>query len=635
MCGITGWYNTGEQGFGAGNEALLSRMCGVIKHRGPDDEGHYLDDRTALGIRRLSVIDLKTGHQPISNEDKTLWVVLNGEIYNFLELKKELEQKHKFTTGSDTEVIVHLYEEYGEKCVDHLRGMFAFALWDTRKRRLFLAKDRVGKKPLYYARLGSTLVFGSEIKCILEYLGRTPEIDREAIDLFLTYQYIPSPRTIFKGVLSLPPAHTLTCSEDGRTSLSNYWDIDFRKKIDISFEEACAQTRNLLEEATRLRMIADVPLGAFLSGGHDSSIVVGLMSGLSAKPVKTFTIGFEEDDFSELGYASIVAKHFKTEHREFVLKADFIDLLPKLVWHYGQPFADSSALPSYLVSRETRKHVTVALNGDGGDESFGGYLRYKAMKGSILFSAPFRLLGDKGTKLLASLVPRTETTKGRNMFRYISKMIAGLAEPASRRNVYWHCFFTGEAKDLLYTDDMKQGLKTDAFSYLTAVFDSAKADNTMDRTYYTDIKAYLPECLLVKMDIASMANSLEARSPFLDHKLMEFAASLPTDWKLKGFKSKYILKETFKEFLPEKIVNRGKMGFGIPVGRWFRNEWKEYFKSIVLSDRAVGRGYFRKEALENIYNEHVSGKRDHGYRMWALLMLELWHKIYCDKDITV
>lgn len=569
-----------------------------------------------------------------TNEDKTLWVILNGEIYNFLELRAELEKTHKFYTKTDTEVILHLYEEYGEDCVKHLRGMFAFAVWDSRKQALFVAKDRVGKKPFYYTQKDGAFVFASEIKAILEYLKATPEINYTAIDLFLTYQYIPSPQTIFKEIYSLPPASTITCSKSGELKISKYWDIDFRKKTDLSFEEACAKTRELLEEATRLRMIADVPLGAFLSGGHDSSIIVGLMSGLSSRPVKTFTIGFEEDEFSEIGYARMAAEHYKTEHSEFIVKANFIELLPKIVWHYGQPFADSSALPSYIVSRETRKHVTVALNGDGGDESFGGYLRYKAMKGSLFFSFPFQLLGDKATRFIARMIPHTETTKGKNIFRYISRLISGLAEPPARRNIYWNCFFTNTAKDMLYSDKMKSEVTGDAFDYLEKIFAGAKADNIMDRTYYTDINAYLPEDLLVKMDIASMANSLEARSPFLDHKLMEFAASMPSSWKLKGFKSKHILKETFKEFLPPKIVNRGKMGFGIPVGKWFRTNWAAYFKEIVLSEKAVGRGYFNKAALERIYTEHVTCKRDHGYRMWALLMLELWHRIYCDKDIS-
>jgi asparagine synthase (glutamine-hydrolysing) len=376
MCGIVGVYHYGSQK--PVDEVRLRRMCDVIVHRGPDSEGIFLspDTRSAgLGIRRLAIIDLATGDQPIHNEDKTLWVVLNGEIYNYRELRAALEPRHRFSTHSDTEVIVHLYEEYGERCVDHLRGMFAFAIWDGRDGSLFIAKDRLGKKPLYYSAAGSVFVFGSEIKSLLEYLPHTPPVDPNAIDLYLSYQYIPSPTTIFSGISSLLPAHTLRCSRDGSVTVRRYWDLDFRKKAGLSYDEACVRTRELLEESTRLRMISEVPLGAFLSGGHDSSIIVGLMSRLSSSPVKTFSIGFEEEEFSELPYARIVARHFNTDHHEFIVKPNFIELLPKIVWHYGQPFADSSALPSYIVSHETRRHVTVALNGDSGDEAFGGYLR--------------------------------------------------------------------------------------------------------------------------------------------------------------------------------------------------------------------------------------------------------------------
>jgi len=384
MCGITGVYHYGSSQ--PVEKARLKQMCDAIVHRGPDDEGYFTSEKAGLGMRRLSIIDLSAGHQPIQNEDNTLQVILNGEIYNFQELHEELETKHKFYTKTDTEVIVHLYEEYGEKCVDHLRGMFAFAIWDSKQQKMFAARDRLGKKPFYYTLRDGQFVFASEIKAILKYIGVVPEINYEAIDLFLTYQYIPSPTTIFQGIRSLPPAHTIACGSDGAVRLKRYWEIDYTKKTGMSFAEACVAARSNLEEATRLRMISDVPLGAFLSGGHDSSIIVGLMSGLSSKPVKTFSIGFEEDEFSELGYARIVAEHFKTEHHEFMLKANFIELLPKIVWHYGQPFADSSALPSYLVSHETRKHVTVALNGDGGDEAFGGYLRYVGMKAERLIS---------------------------------------------------------------------------------------------------------------------------------------------------------------------------------------------------------------------------------------------------------
>lgn len=608
-------------------------MCDVIRHRGPDSEGIFASAQppsAGLGIRRLAIIDLQTGDQPIHNEDKTMWLVLNGEIYNYRELRQDLEKKHRFYTHSDTEVIIHLYEEYGEHCVDYLRGMYSFAIWDANKEQLFIGRDRLGKKPLYYCCKDGAFVFASEIKSILEYLPATPAIDPDAIDLYLGFQYIPSPRTIFQDIHALPPAYVMTCDRTGNIRKRQYWDLDFRKKTGITFNEAKEQARGLLEEATRLRMISDVPLGAFLSGGHDSSIIVGLMSRLSSSPVKTFSIGFDEAEFSELNYARLVAKHFNTEHHEFIVRPNFIELLPKIVWHYGQPFADSSALPSYIVSNETRKFVTVALNGDGGDEAFGGYLRYKAMKGSMYFSLPFRLLGRRGTEAFARIIPHTETTKGRNMFRYMSRLVSALAEPPEIRNAYWHSIFTPEAKRLLYTDGFKDHLTQSAFSYLPDIFNNAPCDTVMDRAFYTDIKAYLPECLLVKMDIASMANSLEARSPFLDHKVMEFSASLPDNFKVHGLTTKYIMKKTFDEMLPPAITNRQKMGFGIPVGKWFRGDWRDFFRETVLSDTSFRRGYFKRESLERIYQEHTSGKRDHGYRMWALLVLELWHRSYID-----
>ncbi|MBN1384052.1 MAG: asparagine synthase (glutamine-hydrolyzing) [Elusimicrobia bacterium] len=631
MCGIIGIYNFSNSR--PVEQAALRKMCSVIKHRGPDSQGTFLENNIGLGIQRLAIIDLQTGNQPIYNEDKTVWVVLNGEIYNFLELRKELEKTHKFYTKSDTEVIVHLYENYGEKCVDYLRGMFSFALWDSKNKKFFAAKDRVGKKPFYYTIVNGSLVFASEIKSILEYLNHTPALDMEALDLFLTYQYIPSPKTIFSNIKSLPPAHTLTCDKNGNIDTRAYWDLDYTKKTNLSFNETCGKIKELLTESTKLRMISDVPLGAFLSGGLDSSIIVGLMSTLSSQKIKTFSIGFDESDFSELKYARIASKHFNTEHREFIVRPKQTDILPKLAWYYGQPYADSSALPSYFVSNETRKHVTVALLGDGGDENFGGYLRYKAMKGSIYMSFPFQILGKTITKKLASLIPYAHTTKGRNIFRYIHRLLIALSEAPERRNINWHCFFTNEQKQELYSDNMKENLYNKGYAYLENMFKNAKAENIMDKTFYTDIKTYLPECLLVKMDIASMANSLEARSPFLDYKMLELSASLPSSWKIHGLTTKYILKKTFKDFIPKEILYRGKMGFGIPIGKWFKTDWKNYFKETVMSEKAVNRGYFKKESLERLFNEHVSGKRNHGYRMWALLMLELWHKVYIDKKI--
>ncbi|OGS22588.1 MAG: asparagine synthase (glutamine-hydrolyzing) [Elusimicrobia bacterium RIFOXYA2_FULL_39_19] len=629
MCGICGIFNFNKQPL---NPESVRAMCSVIKHRGPDDEGIFTASNISLGMRRLSIIDLKTGHQPICNEDKSIWIVLNGEIYNFQEQREILQNKgHKFTTNSDTEVIVHLYEEYKEKCVDYLRGMFAFALWDTKAERLFIARDRIGKKPLFYAVINGSFIFASEMKSILKHLEATPEINLSAIHNYLTYQYIPGPGTIFKTIARLQPAHTLTCDKTGRTNIQKYWNIDFTKKTSLSFEDAKMQLREILTEATKLRMISDVPLGAFLSGGLDSSIIVALMSKLSIKPVKTFSIGFKEETFSELPYAKIVADHYKTEHHEFTVEPHFVDILEKIVWHYDQPFADTSSLPSYYVANVTRQHVTVALNGDGGDENFAGYLRHKAMKGSAYFGFPFRLMGKNLTKHLANLIPHTESANAKSKFRYMNRMFSALAETPGRRNAIWHCYFDNETKNRIYSKEMKALFADDdAYDYLENTFVNSPANDTIDRTLYTDLMTYLPECLLVKMDIASMANSLETRSPLLDHKLIEFTATLPSNWKLHNFTSKYIFKETFKDLLPEQIQKRGKQGFGIPVGKWFKHDLKDYARQVLLDSKSLNRGYFDKKEVSNLLEDHISGKSDHGYRIWALLMLELWHKVYID-----
>lgn len=642
MCGICGIFN-----FGAGKiieKETLQQMCNILKHRGPDSEGYYLSPALGenrqpsigLGVRRLAIIDLETGEQPIYNENKSVVIVYNGEIYNFLELRTQLELKgHKFYTKTDTETIVHLYEDYGTKCLQYLRGMYAFALWDDKKKQLFLARDRLGKKPLYYTVVNNSFIFASEIKSILKYKNFTPEVDLEAIHLFLTYQYIPSPKTIYKNVYRLPPATYLLINTTGKIQIEKYWHIDFTKKLRITFKDACDEIKRILTEATKLRMISDVPLGVFLSGGHDSSTIVGLMSQLSNKPVKTFSIGFEEEDFSELRYARIVARHFNTDHHEFILKPQFIEILPKIIWHYDQPFADPSALPTYCVANVTRKYVTVALNGDGGDENFAGYLRYKAMKWSEYFSLPFQLVGKNLTMKFASLISPIGSLTASSIFRYIHRLLSALPDNPARRNLLWHCFFDNETKNSIYSDYMRKlFIKNDAYNYLLETFERACANDIIDRILYTDITTYLPECLLVKMDVATMANSLEARSPLLDHKMFEFTAQLPSNWKLHGLTTKYILKQTFKDFLPKKILTRGKQGFGIPVGKWFRCELKDYIKSILLDRATLSRGYFNKEGIKQLINEHITAKRDHGYRLWALLVLELWHRIFVDKNMS-
>jgi asparagine synthase (glutamine-hydrolysing) len=628
MCGIIGIYHFRSKE--SVSEEILQRLCSSVRHRGPDDRGTYTSASIGLGIQRLAVIDLATGRQPIHNEDKSIWIVFNGEIYNFASLRKELETEHSFSTNSDTEVILHLYEKYGPACVQRLRGMFAFAIWDETRQELFIARDRIGKKPLYYTVANGAFVFGSELKALRAYLPRTPEIDADAIDQFLTFQYIASPATIYQGISALPPAHTLTCRSDGTVTTENYWHVSYTEKTSLSFTDSCARIREILDESTRLRMIADVPLGTFLSGGHDSSIIVGLMSRHSAQAVKTFSIGFENEDFSELRYARIVANHFKTDHHELILQQHFLSLLPEIITAYDQPFADTSMLPTYLLSRETRRQVTVALSGDGGDETFGGYARYKALKSSRNIAFLFQQLGMKATRRLAGLFPHVETTQGKSPFRYLERFITGLALPPAERNAHWLSFFPPPAKEGLYTSAFREKIRINAFDRLAGVYRNAPASDLLDRSLYTDLTVYLPECLLAKVDIASMANSLEVRSPFLDHTLIEFAATLPSKWKVHGVRTKHILRAAFDDFLPSEIVQRGKTGFGMPVGRWFRSDWEKTFRDIVLSDRAFQRGYFNPQTLRQIHHDHVTGKRDNGYQMWALLVLEWWHRIYSD-----
>ncbi|MBI4655130.1 MAG: asparagine synthase (glutamine-hydrolyzing) [Elusimicrobia bacterium] len=631
MCGICGKYNFGS-GAGVGREEL-KKMNDLLVHRGPDDEGYFIDADFGFAMRRLSIIDLSTGHQPISNEDETIWVVFNGEIYNFQDLREDLLKKgHKFRTKTDTEVLVHLYEEKGKDFVKDLRGMFAIALWDKNRRRLVLARDRIGKKPLFYAVNSKYIAFASELRALLTMPDIEREIDLTAVDSYLTLQYIPSPMTIFKSIKKLEPASILIAEKAGHT-VEKYWDLPVNEpELKISFDEAKQRIYEILLEAVKIRMISDVPLGAFLSGGIDSSIVAGLMSRISPEPVKTFTIGFKELEFSELDYAREAAERYGTKHTEFIVEAKMTDILPKLVWHYSEPYADSSALPSYYVSKETRKSVTVALNGDGGDENFAGYHRYIAMKAAGWWT----LLPERARILAAGLMasfPDRNAPFGA-VWRAKRFLSATLAKDLPMIHLAASAYFRPDEKDGVYSHKFADGLKfpsNNVEKYFAEIFEKARNQDMVNKLLYADFRTYLPECLMTKMDIASMANSLETRSPFLDHKLIEFVYRLPGKFKLRGFsKTKWILKETFKDFLPHKIYKRGKQGFGIPVGPWFRGELKDYWASICLGEKAVKRGYFKKESLERIFTEHQTRKRDHGYRMWALLMLELWHRQFAD-----
>ena len=629
MCGICGKYNY------AGNEPVtkeeLKKMNDLLIHRGPDDEGFHADGSIGLAMRRLSIIDLSTGHQPISNEDGTIWIVFNGEIYNFQELHERLVRKgHVFRTKSDTEAIIHLYEEMGADFVKELRGMFAIAIWDGRKKKLVLTRDRVGKKPLFYSDNGRFLAFASELNSLLA-AGVDRDIDLRAVDAYLTLQYIPSPLSIFKSVKKLEPASLLTL-ENGKVSIEKYWDLPLgAPKLDLPLAEVKERLYGELFEATKIRLMSEVPLGAFLSGGIDSSVVVALMAKSSPQPVKTFSIGFKEARFSELGYARQVAEMYGTKHTEFIVEANMADVLEKLVRHYGEPYADSSALPSYFVSRETKREVTVALNGDGGDEAFGGYLRYVAMK----LDDYTRAIPAVVRKAMLNTIRLLPQKAPYGVFWRAAKLMkASMMPDPSCRYLSTICYFGPDEKEGLFSPAYQKALGKDiryGERYITDLFKAVTEQDLMGKLSYVDFKSYLPECLMAKMDIASMANSLETRSPFLDQKVIEFAYRLPSDLKLKGVNgTKWILKETFKDMLPKQIYSRGKMGFGIPLGPWFRGELKDHWAGTCLSAKALGRGYFNKEHLFKLWDEHQSGARDHGYKLWALLMLELWHKEFAD-----
>jgi asparagine synthase (glutamine-hydrolysing) len=627
MCGICGRINLDGTQVDRG---LLQRMTSVLYHRGPDDEGLYQKDCTGLGHRRLSIIDLSPlGHQPMPNEDGTVWIVFNGEIYNFPELREGLIKKgHVFRSRTDTETIVHLYEEHGPSCLSHLRGMFAFAVWDERTGTLFLARDRVGKKPLYYHHTSRSFSFGSEIKALLQDPDIPVRPDLTAIHHYLTYQDVPSPWTAFEGIKKLPPAHYLLL-RNGVAEITRYWKLSYLPKHAMTMQELRQETIERLREAVRMRLVSDVPLGAFLSGGIDSSAVVALMASMNTAPVKTFSIGFREEKYNELRYARMVAERFGTDHTEFVVEPDAVGVLDKLVWHYNEPFADSSAVPTYYVAKLAREHVTVILNGDGGDEDFAGYGRYAAIE---LSRKMHRLLPPAAARvLLRVLMPVPHGREPTNFFWRAKRFLQEYVRPPELRNAHWLCHFSTEMKSWLYTGDFQRRTAVqDSFDLLMEKYREATAESFLDKTLYADVMMYLPDDLLVKVDVASMANSLEARSPFLDHEFMEFTAAIPSELKLKGGAAKFILKEALRGTLPDEILFREKMGFGVPIDCWFRNELKETAYDTLLSDRAIQRGYFRKDAVRKILDEHMAYRWNWQYPIWNLLMLELWHRAFID-----
>jgi asparagine synthase (glutamine-hydrolysing) len=627
MCGIVGMVNLDGR---AAEAALLERMNQAIFHRGPDEDGFYLKGHVGMAMRRLAIIDLKGGQQPIADEEGAAWIVYNGEVYNYREVKKELEARgHRFHTDCDTEVVLHAYLEYGEDCPRHLRGMFAFAIWDERKQELFVARDRVGKKPLLYAKTRDAFVFGSEFSALLLHPSVSREIDRAALDDYLSFMCVPAPQTAYRDIRKLEPGHSLTLNAAGEVKTRRYWEPDFSKKIKVSEEEAGERALELLREAVRVRLMSEVPLGAFLSGGIDSSAVVALMAEESSGPVKTFSIGFEEQDFSELHHARRVAERVGAEHHEFVVRPDAMEVLPLLVEHYGEPYADSSAIPTYYVARETRKHVTVALNGDGGDECFAGYERYAAMRMSERYRKLPGVLRERVIRQALELLPISELKPSRA--RKLRRFLRAASLPPVERYLRWVSIVDREAKDDLYSAEFKEEVGgRDAGAWLRPWFARANGAGVVDAALLADTMTYLPNDLLVKVDIASMANSLEARSPFLDHHVIEFAASLPENLKLRGLTTKYILKKTLQKLLPSENLTRGKMGFGVPIGHWFRGQMQPFLRENLLSARAAGRGLFRPEAVRRMVELHTRGERDYTHQLWTLLMLELWFQRFID-----
>lgn len=635
MCGISGklYFDPAR----SVEREILERMNAVLAHRGPDDAGIYCGGSIGLAHRRLSIIDLSpAGHQPMSNEDGTIWIVFNGEIYNFQDLRPDLLRRgHRFRSRTDTEAILHLYEECGVGCLEFLRGMFAFAIWDAPRRQLFLARDRLGKKPLCYQQDAEAFRFASEAKAILQDPRVEARPDPAGISHYLTYGYVPSPGSAFQGMRKLPPAHYLVC-RDGRTEVVRYWRLRRDRKLDRPEAEWCQEIRSRLEEVVRIRLISDVPLGAFLSGGIDSSAVVAMMSRAGAGPaggaIKTFSIGFDEPEYDELRYARLVAERFGTEHHELVVQPDAAAVLPKITWHYDEPFGDSSAVPTYYVAQMTRRYVTVALNGDAGDENFGGYDRYVANLLAASFdrwpgAGLLRRAIRWGLRLWPQSGRRTSLlSRGR-------RFLDGLTEVPERRYARWFCHFYGDRKDELLSPEFRASLDgADALDLLLAAYRESDAPDFVDATLGVDAALYLPDDLLVKVDIASMAHSLEARSPFLDHEFMEFAATIPSDLKVRGRTKKYILKRALSDLLPHEILHRPKMGFGVPIDHWLRHELRDLAYDTLLGPRCLGRGYFRQETVRRLLDEHVRGRANWHYLLWTLLMLELWHRTYVDED---
>jgi len=630
MCGICGFItntNADSHNF----QARLEIMTSLLHHRGPDDNEARLfpleGNRGIVGMghRRLSIIDLSpAGHQPMSNEDESLWITYNGEIYNFQAFVPELTAKgHSFRSRSDTEVLLHLYEENPETLCSKLRGMFAFAFFDRKRERLFLARDRLGIKPLYYARTSHGLVFASEIKSILAFEeGLDLTLDLQALDAFLTHEYIFSPMTLFKGIRKLPPGHTMIY-ENGTAQITRYWEIPAETKQEIGEAALVEELKEILRDSIGLRMISDVPLGVFLSGGVDSSSVVAMMSELSNRPIKSFSIRFEDRTYDEGRYVEMVQRRYETEHTEFVIQPDVLELLPRLIHHMDDPIGDFSIFPTYLVSKMARDYVTVILSGDGGDELFGGYETYVAEHFARMMNWIPEGTRQKTCRFLSEIIPVTDKKKG--LSNYLGRFFEGAAFPQDLGHVRWMSFWNDRQKHALYQGDMATALSKETHACIMRAMNAYKGKDALNRLLYTDVKTYLTDNILPKVDRMSMATSLEVRVPLLDHKMVEFAFSLPGRMKLRGIKgTKYIFKKAMAPYLPGEILRRPKQGFSIPIKNWLKGPMKTFLMDT-LNERSVKQeGIFQWETVERLMLEHIRGEKNHSHRLWGLLVFRLW-----------
>jgi len=631
MCGICGQYNFDEKPV---KEDLLRSMCAVMKHRGPDDEGTYVDGPFGMGMRRLSIIDLSTGHQPISNEDGTIWTVLNGEIYNYEELTEDLKKKgHVFITKSDTEVLVHLYEEYGKNFVRLLRGMFGFALWDKRKKELMLARDPLGIKQLYFLKERDAFLFGSEIKCVLRAMQGARNTDTEAFSHYLTFLYLPDNLTIYEGIEKIRPGCILTINQNGLKS-EEYWNLNVLQGTDITLFEAQKRLMELMEESISLHLRSDVPLGVFLSGGVDSSIITAMASRITDKPLNTFTVGYgkEGDFYDERPYARLIAKQFKTNHHEYIITPDIEDAIYKLIYYFDEPFANSSAIPNYYISQAMRKSVKVALSGLGGDEVAGGYERYAGVKLLSYLSNTPKAFKNMAMAVV-SLLP--DSKNGNYIADRCKRFIKASIQTAPRAYYSLISGLSDEKKERVFSQQIKKNMKLNgSFLLFKRLIDGSNQSDPLRAAMYFDIVSYMTNDLLVLADRTSMANSLEVRVPFLDHKLVEFMFKLPNSLKIRGLQKKYLLKKAFKGILPDSILFRKKRGFSTPLSVWLRKDLRQFTHSIFTKERVEATNILDYKGVQSLLTEHLSRKVNNQGVLFALLTFVLWHERYIQQDAT-